>query len=282
MASKGIIRLDGFLKKVVEVKTIELAQCKRNFPLASLRKEAESSPKRSDFLSAMKKSSPKDIGIIAEIKKASPSKGDIRMDLDVPLFAKNYTKAGARAISVLTESQYFKGSLKDLESVCANTDIPVLRKDFIISAYQIFEAKKAGASAALLITTALSKDQLKDYIVLTRELFMEPLVEITSERELEIAYDCGAKVVDINNRNLQTLETDTGVSKRIATIIPDDIIPVEASGISGFSDIQKGLEARIYNFLVGESIVRAKDPKAFIGQLRNVPQEENETPDERD
>lgn len=273
MAGRDIPSLEGFLKKIVEIKSLEISQSKRDLPFANLRKEAELITKKADFLSAMQKSCPDDIGIIAEIKKASPSKGDIRIDLDVPLYAKNYTKAGARAISVLTESQYFKGSLKDLKTVCENTDIPVLRKDFTISSYQIFEAKKAGASSILLITTALSKDQLQDYILLVRELAMEPLVEITSEREFEIAYDCGAKVVDINNRNLQTLETDLGVSKRIAAILPDDIIPVEASGISAFADIQKGLAANISNFLVGESIVRAKDTQAFIKELRNIDQE---------
>ncbi|MBU2453090.1 MAG: indole-3-glycerol phosphate synthase TrpC, partial [Proteobacteria bacterium] len=236
----------------------------------TIRREAEATERKPSFLSAMKKSNSNNIGIIAEIKKASPSKGDIRVDLDPALYAETYTKAGARAISVLTESHYFKGSLKDLEIVCAHTDLPVLRKDFTISSYQIYEAKKAGASSILLITTILSKDQLKDYIVLVRELGMEPLVEITSEKEFETAYQCDAKIVDMNNRNLQTLETDLTVSKRIAAILPKDIIPVEASGIVSFADIQEGLSSNIFNFLVGESIVRAKDAELFIKELRNI------------
>lgn len=262
--------IEGFLKKVLEIKFLEVSKAKTLIPLNTIRREAEDTEHRADFLAAMLKSSPDDIGIIAEIKKASPSKGDIKIDLDPVLYTQIYTKAGASAISVLTESQYFKGSLKDLEQVCAHTDLPVLRKDFTISSYQIYEAKKAGASSILLITTILSRDQLTDYITLARELDMEPLVEITSEREFEAAYDCGAKVVDINNRNLQTLKTDLTVSKRIAKMLPNDIIPVEASGISCFADIEKGLAVNIYNFLVGESIVRAKDTEAFIKELRNV------------
>ena len=262
--------IEGFLKKVLEIKSFEVAKLKSVIPLSTIRMEAENSKPSPDFLMAMQKSNKDDIGIIAEVKKASPSKGDIRPDLDPVLYAKVYTKAGARAISVLTESQYFKGSLKDLETVVAHTDIPVLRKDFTISAYQIYEAKRVGASSILLITTILSKDQLKDYIQLVRELNMEPLVEITSEKEFEIAYNCDCKVIDINNRNLQTLETDLMVSKRIAAMLPDDVIPVEASGISSYSDIKEGLAHNMFNFLVGESIVRADDTESFIKKLRNI------------
>lgn len=262
--------IEGFLKKVLEIKSLEVSKNKSHIPPDTIRKEAEETEIAPSFLTALQKSSMDNIGIIAEVKKASPSKGDIRPDLDPVLYAKTITRAGACAISVLTESQYFKGSLKDLEIVCANTNLPVLRKDFTISSYQIYEAKKAGAASILLITTILSKDQLKDYILLARELGMEPLVEITSEKEFEIAYACEAKIVDMNNRNLQTLKTDLSVSKQIAAILPDDIIPVEASGISSFKDIQTGLSSNIFNFLVGESIARAKDTETFIKGLRNL------------
>ncbi len=262
--------IEGFIKQVVEIKLKELSHARSRIPLKTMRKEAEEAVSKASFLHAVKNSGPDDIGIIAEIKKASPSKGIIRADLDSALFAEYYTKAGARAVSVLTESEFFKGSVNDLEIVCNATDLPVLRKDFIVDAYQIYEAKRAGASSVLLITTILSKDQLKDYILLLRELGMEPLVEITSEKEFEIAYYSGAKVVDINNRDLQTLKTDLSVSKRIASILPNDIIPVEASGISSFKDIENSMSSHIYNFLVGESIVKAKDTIAFIRELRNV------------
>jgi len=267
MADMGV---EGFLKEVLKIKSLEVSKAKARIPLNTIRREAEDTKLAANFLTAMEKSSMDHIGIIAEVKKASPSRGDIRPDLDPVSYAKTITRAGARAISVLTESHYFKGSLNDLEAVCNHTDLPVLRKDFTISSYQIYEAKKAGASSILLITTILSKDQLRDYITLARELGMEPLVEITSEKEFEIAYACGAKVVDMNNRNLQTLETDLAISRRIAAILPDDIIPVEASGISSFKDIQTGLSSSIFNFLVGESIVKAKDTESFIKELRNV------------
>ncbi len=260
--------LDGFLKQVLEVKHSEISLSKKQIPLNTLRQEAEDRSVPPDFYSAIAQGSADNIGIIAEVKKASPSKGNIDIKLNPEYCAKAYTKGGAAAISVLTESKYFKGSLNDLILVCDNTELPVLRKDFTISSYQIYEAKRNGASSILLITTILSKDQLHDYIKLVRDLGMEPLVEITSETEFEIAYDCGAKIVDINNRNLQTLETDLNVSKRIAKILPDDIIPVEASGISSFDDIQQGVHANMYNFLVGESIVRSNDPERFIKSLR--------------
>lgn len=261
--------LHGFLKQVMGTQQIEIARAKSHISFSTVRTDAEQTPAPPDFLSAMQQSCANDIGIIAEIKKASPSKGDIQPDLDVEAFAQAYTKGGARAISVLTESRFFKGSLKDLQTVCNTTPLPVLRKDFIVSSYQVYEAKRAGAASALLITTMLSKDQLADYISLVRELKMEPLVEITSEKEFETAYYCGAKVVDINNRNLQTLETDLNVSKRIAAIIPDDVIPVEASGISTHDDIQSGISHSMFNFLVGESIVRSEDPEKFIKALKD-------------
>jgi indole-3-glycerol phosphate synthase len=261
------MKIEGFLKEMVAVKKEEIQRHKSKIPLKSVRREAEQRQAPPSFLSAMAESNTDDVGIIAEIKKASPSKGDIRVDLDVEAYVKKYTKAGARAISVLTESVYFKGSLDDLKIACNTSDLPILRKDFIIDDYQIFEAKKAGAASVLLITTLLSPKQQTDYTSLIRDLEMEPLVEINSEWEFEQAYTSGARVVGINNRNLQTLETDPTIAKRVAKIFPSEIIPVEASGISGRDDIEKGLHENIFNFLVGESIVRAKDTKAFIQSL---------------
>ena len=141
--------------------------------------------------------------------------------------------------------------------------------DFIISSFQIYEAKALGASSILLINKLLEKRQLKNYIDLARELKMEPLVEIHSEWEVEPALTSNAKIIGINNRDLETFETDTGVSKRVVPLLTQDIIPVEASGISSPLDIKKGMESKIYNFLVGESIVRAENPENFIKELIN-------------
>lgn len=259
--------MEGFLKQVVEAKKEEIARHRSAIPLNTLRHEAETTLVSADFSAAMAQSTIEDPGIIAEIKKASPSKGDIRPDLTVEELVEAYTQGGARAVSVLTEAKYFKGSLGDLKIACETTDLPVLRKDFIFTDYQIYEAKKAGASAVLLITTMLSLGQQEELTCLTRELGMEPLVEINSEWEFEQAYRAQAKIVGINNRNLTTLETDPTVAKRVAKIFPKEIIPVEASGISCRSDIEKGLDENIVNFLVGESIVRAKDTQAFIQTL---------------
>lgn len=262
--------LHGFLKEIFHVKQAEIARNQSEISFNTIRREAEEKPAGPEFLPAVNQCTKHDIGIIAEVKKASPSKGDIRIDLDIEAYAAACATGGAKALSVLTESRFFKGSIQDLETICRTTTLPVLRKDFVISAYQIFEAKRAGAASVLLITTMLSNDQLKDYITLTRELGMEPLVEITSEKEFETAYYCDSKVVDINNRNLVTLETDLTISKRIAAIIPDDIVPVEASGIRSFSDIEQGLNHQIFNFLVGESIVRSDEPEGFVKALRNA------------
>ncbi len=259
--------MHGFLKEVISLKEQEVAACKSKRPLAYVREEAEQPRNRADFKAALEKSRPGNVGIIAEIKKASPSKGDINPGLDPALYADSYTKAGACAVSVLTEGHYFKGSLKDLKDVVAVTSLPVLRKDFTISSYQIYEAGAAGAGSILLITAILSKERLKGYIDLTRELGMEPLVEIISEKEFETASQCDATVIGINNRNLMTLEVDRTVSKRLAPLFFEGQIPIEASGIASSDDIRQGLNANFFNFLVGESIVRAADTKAFIRGL---------------
>jgi indole-3-glycerol phosphate synthase len=261
------LNINGFLKEIIELKKQDIEESAIKTPLKDIRNQAESRPNEPDFIEALKKNSYAHAGIIAEIKKASPSKGMIKQDLDVALYAEKYTEAGACAISVLTEKHYFKGSLNDLEIVRENSDLPILRKDFTISSYQIYEAKAKGASSILLITSILGKDQLNDYISLAREIKLEPLVEIHTEEELEKADFCNAKIIGINNRNLATLKTDLDVSKRIAPLFQDYHVPIEASGISQKEDIKNGFDCGIFNFLVGESIVRANDTIEFIKEL---------------
>ncbi|MBF0234957.1 MAG: indole-3-glycerol phosphate synthase TrpC, partial [Desulfamplus sp.] len=267
--------ISGFLKEVVALKKNDVAESERITPMKLVRQNAENILKTKEsgyrppfaFLHAIEKSRAGHVGIIAEIKKASPSKGDIRPDLDPAVYAEKYTKAGACAISVLTEQHYFKGSLDDLKAVRNVTSIPVLRKDFTLSSYQIYEAKAAGADSVLLIVAMLSKEQLRDYVDLSRELGMEPLVEINSEWELDKAMFANAKIIGINNRNLQTLEVDHDVARRVVPFFAEGQIAVEASGISSSDDIQKGLDCKIFNFLVGESIVRAENTEEFIQSL---------------
>ncbi|MFO7886607.1 MAG: indole-3-glycerol phosphate synthase TrpC [Desulfobacteraceae bacterium] len=291
--------VSGFIKEVVSQKKKDLAELKTETPMAALRARAEKQKLTSaGFLKALAESSPGNAGIIAEIKKASPSKGIIKAGLDPSLYAEKYTKGGACAISVLTEPHYFKGSLEDLKMVRKSTSLPVLRKDFTISDYQIYEARASGADAVLLIAALLSRDQLKDYISLAREIHMEPLVEIHSEWEIEKTIFANAQVLGVNNRNLETLETDLGVSARIAPYFEKNHIPVEASGISLPEDIEKGMQSGFFNFLVGESIVRAEDTETFIKSLvraapleagastpsepKTAPSEEETTPPEEE
>lgn len=267
--------ISGFLREVVALKRVDVARAEGLIPLRQIRQEVESALKNREpgyrnnfaFLHAIENSRPGNVGIIAEIKKASPSRGDIRPDLDPAKYAKEYTEAGACAVSVLTEEHYFKGSLADLKAVRSATSLPVLRKDFTLSSYQIYEAKGAGADSILLITSMLSKEQLRDYVALSREIGMEPLVEIHSEWELDKALFASARVVGINNRNLETLETDLNVAKRVVPFFSSDQIAVEASGISSSEDIRDGLDSGIFTFLVGESIVRAENRKEFIQSL---------------
>jgi indole-3-glycerol phosphate synthase len=261
----------GFLKKILEIKKEEIKKISRADSFQTIRDKAEASRNNNDFKKALEKSNhKKKPGIIAEIKKASPSKGNIKLDIDAGVYARKYEQAGACAVSVLTEQFYFKGSVNDLAAAAKSVSIPVLRKDFIISSFQIYEAKALGASSVLLINKLLAKEQLKNYIDLARQLDMEPLVEIHSEWEIEPVLTAGAKIIGINNRNLETLETDTEVSKKIVPLLTQDIIPVEASGISSPIDIKEGMKSKIYNFLVGESIVRAKNPEHFIKKLINA------------
>ncbi|MCP4671205.1 MAG: indole-3-glycerol phosphate synthase TrpC [Desulfobacula sp.] len=263
--------VQGFLKKIKEIKKEEIKTISKTVSFQTIRKEAETSKNNKDFKKALEKSiSRKTPGIIAEIKKASPSKGNINLDIDPGIYAEKYEQAGACAVSVLTEQFYFKGSSRDLAKASSLVNIPVLRKDFIISSFQIYEAKTLGASSVLIINKLLERRQLEQYIDLARQLKMEPLVEIHSEWEIEPVMAAGAKIIGINNRNLETLETDREISKRIVPLLTKDNIPVEASGISSPLDIRKGMESKIYNFLVGESIVRAENPEVFIKELINA------------
>lgn len=263
--------IKGFLKEIKIVQQERIKEKLKKSSFQVLRYKAEALKTDKSFIKALEKAEiEKKPGIIAEIKKASPSKGDIRADIDPAVFAKTYEKAGACAVSVLTEQVYFKGSLRDLDIAANSVTIPVLRKDFIISSFQIFEARAAGASSVLLINKLLEATQLKEYIDLARQINMEPLVEIHSEQEIESVLTAGAKIIAINNRDLETLETDINVSKRVAPFFTENIIPVEASGISSFFNIQESMKSNIYNFLVGENIVKADDPKTFIRKLINL------------
>lgn len=256
-----------FLNLIVKNKQEEVKNLKKNIPESVMCQKGLASGGRRSFFKTLTQPGPTGINIIAEIKRASPSKGLIAPDLVPMELASKYEQGGAAALSVLTEKNYFKGSIDDLIKAREAVNLPVLRKDFIISAYQIYESAAIGADAALLIVRILSRDQLKDYLSLCRELNLDALVEINSEADIEIASVSGAKLIGINNRNLSSFETDLSTSIRLVSMLEPDQIPVAASGIKNRRDIEKNLEAGINNFLIGESLVKAKNPSDFLKEL---------------
>lgn len=216
------------------------------------------------FYDAIKK---KGISFICEIKKASPSKGLISPDFPYKEIAKKYNEC-ADVISVLTEPTKFLGSAKYLTEVKEIVSIPVLRKDFIIYEYQIYEAKHIGADAVLLIVSILDKNTLKKYINLCHELGLGALVEAHDATEVGIALECGAKVIGVNNRNLKDFTVDVHNSERLRKLVPEDVLYIAESGIKTADDIQVLYNAGVNGVLIGETLMRSPDKKAMLDELR--------------
>lgn len=256
-----------FLKKILAHKQDEVARAKRAVPQAELESRLAAAPPVRSLGAGLAEPGPRGANIIAEIKRASPSKGVFKADLDAASQAQAYVDGGARAISVLTDEAFFKGSLTDLITVRAVSPIPVLRKEFILDAYQLYEARAAGADAVLLIVRMLTPARLGELLASCHGLGMEALVEIHGEAELATATRCGARLIGINNRDLATFETDLDIALRLARRLPADRIPVAASGISDRADIQYNLDQGLFNFLIGESLVRSANPKKHLDHL---------------
>jgi indole-3-glycerol phosphate synthase len=258
-----------FLSQIIEYKQYGVQKQKRYRPLASLRRDAEQCLAHRPFTESLEAGDDATIHVIAEIKRASPSKGMIRQNLNAAEYALAYEQGGASAISVLTEDHWFKGSADDLAAARAASALPVLRKDFIVSDYQIYESAVMGADAVLLIVRILAKNQLLDYLALCAGLHLDALVEIHTPEDAAVACGTTARLIGINNRNLETFDTDTDTAAGLAGQIAPHQIPVAASGIHTSADISKNREAGIRHFLIGESIVRADDPAKFIQTLLN-------------
>ncbi|MCL2026303.1 MAG: indole-3-glycerol phosphate synthase TrpC [Leptospirales bacterium] len=209
-----------------------------------------------------------DIAFICEIKKASPSKGIIAADFPYLEIAADYETAGAAAISVLTEPYYFKGDDRYLREIAGKVSIPLLRKDFTIDSYMIYEAKVLGASAVLFICAILDADVLKEYIAIADSLGLSALVETHNEEEVEMALAAGARIIGVNNRDLKTFEIDMTMSERLKKIIPDDKLFVSESGITSPEDITRLRKAGADAVLIGEAIMRSPDKKSEILRLR--------------
>lgn len=259
----------NILEKIVETKKGILRAAKANLPEASLRRRVSETKerRRRSFIDPLQRPGPFGVNIIAEIKRASPSKGLICPKLDPVKQAMAYEAGGAACLSVLTDEPFFNGSNADLMLARQNTTLPVLRKDFIISSYQIYETIMMKADAVLLIVRILSPAQLRDYILLCRELTLDSLVEVHSEEEVDVATEAGAKLIGINNRDLKSFKTDAHTAIRIAKRLSVGQIAVAASGIQTRADIEGTLEAGLFNFLIGESLVRANDPEVFLKSL---------------
>lgn len=212
----------------------------------------------------------KDIAFICECKKASPSKGIIAEDFPYLQIAKAYEMAGADCISVLTEPKWFLGSNKYLEQIAGSVSIPCLRKDFTVDAYMIYEAKVLGASAVLLICSILSEEQIKEYIGICDELGLSALVEAHDETEVQVALNAGARIIGVNNRNLKDFSVDTDNSRRLRERIPRDVLFVSESGVGSAEDVEKLRQIGADAVLIGETLMRAADKKAKLGELRGI------------
>ncbi len=208
------------------------------------------------------------MSFICEVKKASPSKGVISEDFPYMSIAREYEEMGASAISVLTEPRYFKGSYRHLEDIADHVSLPVLRKDFIVDEYQIYQAKELGASAVLLIASVLKDAQLAGFIDLAESLGMSALTEAHDAGEIERAVSCGAGIVGINNRDLATFTVDLGASLRLRDRIPDGIVAVSESGISTKEDVQELSDAGFDAVLMGEAFMRCGDRAGLMQGLK--------------
>jgi indole-3-glycerol phosphate synthase len=252
------------LNRIIESRRAEVARRKRIMPEAMLRIAAGKADAPRDFAGAL---APEKISVIAEIKKASPSAGVLRRDFDPVSLARAFEQAGAAALSVLTEEENFQGALAHLRDARAAVSLPVLRKDFIVDRWQLWEARAAGADSLLLIAAALDDAALKEFLVLGRELGMEALVEVHTAEELQRVLAAGARVVGVNNRNLHTLEVRLETSLELGAMIPDDRIAVSESGLRSAEDLRELRAAGFDAFLIGENLMRAAEPGAALGRL---------------
>ena len=252
------------LDDIVQVKKIELKKARDVRKIADLKAKARNAAPLKPFELRQQGA----VSIIAEVKRASPVKGVFKADLDPADQALRYREGGARAISVLTDEQFFKGSVEDLRAARNAAGIPILRKDFVIDEYQLWEARVMLADAALLIVRILDKAQLRDYIALAREeLKLATLVEVHNEKELVLALDAKAEIIGINNRDLDTFKVTLETTARLRPIIPAGRIVVSESGISTREDMVLLKHMAVDAALIGEELVKANDPAGRIKEL---------------
>lgn len=260
-----VLRMN-ILQKIADERKIDVARAMKNTPLRELEEEARSAPPVRNFAAALTGDA-EEVRIIAEIKAASPSRGAIRPDLDAAWMAARYEEGGAVAVSVLTEPHHFKGGPEHLKAARASCGLPVLRKDFILSGYQVVESRVMGADSLLLIVALLDEPLLSDLISLCRWWGMEPLVEVHDREELDVAIRAGAAIIGVNNRDLTTFRVDVETSMKLAVLMPPDVVAVSESGIKSRGQIRALQGAGYHAFLVGEHLCSAEDPAGTLREL---------------
>jgi indole-3-glycerol phosphate synthase len=260
--------MSDILDTIVAVKRDEISLARRRRDLASLRRDAETLGGQRDFIGALRRAiAAGNAGVIAEIKKASPSKGVLREHFVPAEIAASYEQHGAAALSVLTDAQFFQGSAAFLEQARGACALPVLRKDFIVDAYQVFEARAMGADCILLIAACLDDAQMADLEAQAHALGMAVLVEVHDGTELDRALRLKTPLVGINNRNLRSFEVTLQTTLDLVKHVPADRLLVAESGILARADVQRMRDAKVHAFLVGEVFMRADDPGAALGAL---------------
>lgn len=259
------------LDKIMRHKVNEVAFAKSRTPIAELKARAEDTQSPLGFTNALThhitQSRP---AIIAEVKKASPSKGVIRPDFDAPAIASSYQEHGASCLSVLTDTEFFQGSTSVFKAARKACTLPMLRKDFMLDDYQVFEARAMGADCILLIVAALEDSLMSDLYGRADELAMDVLIEAHNQDELERGLELGATMIGINNRNLRTFETSLDTTLGLLNSVPDDVLVVTESGIHEREDIKRMQDHDVNAFLVGEAFMRAPDPGQKMAELFNL------------
>jgi indole-3-glycerol phosphate synthase len=262
--------MSDILNKIVAVKREEIAIAQKTKPLELVRADAESRVMTRGFEQALrKKIAAGQPAVIAEVKKASPSKGVLRENFIPADIAQSYAEHGAACLSVLTDRQFFQGSVDYLKQARASCQLPVLRKDFMVDAYQVYEARAMGADCILLIAACLDDAQMANLEAIAMHLDMDVLVEVHDAEELQRALKLKTKLVGINNRNLRTFEVTLDTTLGMLKDVPADRLLVTESGILNREDVQKMRDANVNAFLVGEAFMRAKDPGAALAELFN-------------
>jgi indole-3-glycerol phosphate synthase len=256
------------LDQIVAVKREEIAAARKKLPLEAVRDDAFSRVLTRDFEGALRaKIAGGRAAVIAEVKKASPSKGVLRADFVPADIAQSYAEHGAACLSVLTDKQFFQGSVDYLKQARASCDLPVLRKDFLVDPYQVYESRAMGADCILLIAACLADDQMAELEAIARTLDMAVLVEVHDGSELQRALKLKTRLVGINNRNLRSFEVSLDTTLSLQKEVPADRLLVTESGILGPADVQRMREAGIHAFLVGEAFMRAPDPGVALAAL---------------